>query len=233
MEQDFIIYHGSQQIVEVPKFGIGKKYNDYGQGFYCTENIELAKEWACPIKNDGYANKYRLSLDGMNVMHLTKGQFNILNWLAILLTHRKFDINSPVGNNAREFILSHFMPNITDVDVMIGYRADDSYFSFAEDFVNNTISLRDLNLAMQLGTLGEQVVLLSERSFQQIAFIEYEAVDYREYYYKRAERDQNARAAYTNRKKNLQQLMDDIFILDIMREDMKYDDPRLQSIISE
>ncbi len=233
MKPDFIIYHGSQQIVEVPKFGIGKKYNDYGQGFYCTENIELAKEWACPVKNDGYANKYRLSLDGMNVMHLTKGQFNILNWLAILLTHRKFDINSPVGNNAREFILSHFMPNITDVDVMIGYRADDSYFSFAEDFVNNTISLRDLNLAMQLGTLGEQVVLLSERSFQQIAFIEYEAVDYREYYYKRAERDQNARAAYTNRKKNLQQLMDDIFILDIMREDMKYDDPRLQSTISE
>lgn len=233
MKPDFIIYHGSQQIVEVPKFGIGKKYNDYGQGFYCTENIELAKEWACPVKNDGYANKYRLSLDGMNVMHLTKGQFNILNWLAILFTHRKFDINSPVGNNAREFILSHFMPNITDIDVMIGYRADDSYFSFAEDFVNNTISLRDLNLAMQLGTLGEQVVLLSERSFQQIVFIEYEAADYREYYYKRAKRDQNARAAYTNRKKNLQQLMDDIFILDIMREDMKYDDPRLQSIISE
>ena len=50
MKQDLIIYHGSQQIVETPKFGIGKKYNDYGQGFYCTESIELAKEWACPIK---------------------------------------------------------------------------------------------------------------------------------------------------------------------------------------
>ncbi|MGN1097515.1 MAG: DUF3990 domain-containing protein, partial [Clostridia bacterium] len=85
MKQDLIIYHGSQQIVEVPKFGIGKKYNDYGRGFYCTENIDLAKEWACPVKNDGYSNKYRLSLDGMNVMHLTKGEFNILNWLAILL----------------------------------------------------------------------------------------------------------------------------------------------------
>lgn len=233
MKRDLIIYHGSQQIVEVPKFGVGKKYNDYGQGFYCTENIELAKEWACPIKNDGYSNKYRLMLDGMNVMHLTKGEFNILNWLAILLAHRKFDINSPVSNNAREFILNRFMPDTTNIDVLIGYRADDSYFSFAEDFVNNTISLRDLNLAMQLGTLGEQVVLLSKRSFQQIKFIEYEVADYREYYYKRAERDQNARAAYKNKKKNLQQLMDDIFVLDIMREDMKYDDPRLQSVISE
>ncbi|MCF0142741.1 MAG: DUF3990 domain-containing protein, partial [Parasporobacterium sp.] len=48
MTENLTIYHGSQQIVEVPRFGMGKPYNDYGQGFYCTENIELAKEWACP-----------------------------------------------------------------------------------------------------------------------------------------------------------------------------------------
>ena len=99
--------------------------------------------------------------------------------------------------------------------------------------MNNTISLRDLNLAIQLGTLGEQVVLLSERSFKHIEFVGYEVADYREYYYKRAERDQNARATYASQKKNLQQLMDDIFVLDIMREDMQHDDPRLQSVISE
>ena len=62
MKKDISIYHGSQQIVEVPKYGVGKTYNDYGQGFYCTENIELAKEWACPVKNDGYANKYTMHL---------------------------------------------------------------------------------------------------------------------------------------------------------------------------
>lgn len=233
MNQNLIIYHGSQQIVEVPQYGIGKEYNDYGRGFYCTESIELAKEWACPVKNDGYSNKYRLSLDGLNTMHLTEGKFNILSWLAILLAHRKFDITSPVGNQAREFILDRFLPDTEGVDVMIGYRADDSYFSFAEDFVNNTISLRDLNLAMQLGTLGEQIVLLSKRSFGQIEFVEHEVADYREYYYKRAQRDQNARAAYKNRKKNFQQLVNDVFVLDMIREDMQYDDPRLQSAISE
>lgn len=232
MKNNLILYHGSQQIVEMPKYGIGKRYNDYGQGFYCTENKELAKEWACPVKNDGYANMYRLTLDGLNIMHLTEGEFNILNWLAILLAHRKFDLNSPLAKNAREFVLERFTPDVTGVDVMIGYRADDSYFSFAEDFLNNTISLRDLNQAMQLGKLGEQVALLSERSFQQIEFIEYEVVDYRQYYYKRAERDQNARAAYKSEKTNLQQLINDLFILDIIREDMNDDDKRLQSILS-
>jgi hypothetical protein len=231
--KDLILYHGSQQIVEVPTFGIGKKYNDYGQGFYCTESIELAKEWACPIKRDGYSNKYKMHLDGLTVMHLTSGAFNILNWLAILLEHRKFDITSAIGNNAREYILSNFRPDTSGVDVMIGYRADDSYFSFAEDFVNNTISLRDLHIAMQLGTLGEQVVLLSKRSFKQIEFIEYEVAEHQKYYYKRDERDKTARTDYANRKKNLQQLMDDIFVLDIMREAMKCDDPRLQRTVSE
>lgn len=232
MKKDLIIYHGSQQIVEVPEFGKGKTYNDYGQGFYCTENIELAKEWACPVKNDGYSNKYIMHFEGLNVMHLTKGEFNILNWLAILLKNRKFDITSPVGNSAREFILSRFMPNTDNIDEMIGYRADDSYFSFAEDFVNNVISLRDLERAMQLGTLGEQIVLISERSFKQIEFVEQETADYREYYFKRAERDKKAREAYASQKKNLQQLINDIFVLDIIREDMRKDDPRLQSVIS-
>ena len=233
MKQNMIIYHGSQQIIEKPRFGVVKAYNDYGQGFYCTESIELAKEWACPVKNDGYSNKYSLSLDGLNIMYLTRDKFNVLNWLAVLLTNRKFDITSPVGNQAREFIIERFMPDIDGVDVMIGYRADDSYFSFAEDFVNNTISLHDLNFAMQLGALGEQVVLVSERTFRQIEFVEHEVVDYREYYYKRTKRDQEARAGYKNHKKTLQQLTNDIFVLDIMREDMNDDDPCLQSAISE
>ncbi len=230
---DLTIYHGSQQIVEKPQYGIGKTYNDYGQGFYCTESSEIAKEWACPVKNDGYCNQYTLSLNGLNVMHLTKGTFNILNWLAVLLANRKFDISSPIGNNAKDYLLAHFMPDMTEVDVMIGYRADDSYFSFAEDFVNNMISLRDLNYAMKLGTLGEQVVLLSERAFKQIKFKGYEIADHREYYYKRSKRDQNARADYAPKKKNLHQLIDDIYVLDLLRGNIDHDDPRLQSLISE
>ncbi len=228
MENRLTLYHGSEQIVEVPQYGVGKKYNDYGLGFYCTESLELAKEWACPTKKDGYANRYVLSLDGLKVLHLTKGEFHILNWLALLLQNRRFDIDNSVGSNAREYILTHFLPDISDVDVIVGYRADDSYFSFAQDFVNNTISVRDLNQAMQLGTLGEQVVLLSEKAFRQITFIGYETADYREYYYKRMERDTQARDRYCKQKKELSVLKDDLFVLDILREEMRPDDERLQ-----
>ena len=30
------LYHGSSHIVDQPKYGYGKPYNDYGLGFYCT-----------------------------------------------------------------------------------------------------------------------------------------------------------------------------------------------------
>ncbi len=228
MENRLILYHGSEQIVEVPQYGVGKKYNDYGQGFYCTESAELAKEWACPTKKDGYANRYMLPLDGLKVMYLTRGEFHILNWMALLLQNRHFDINNSIGSAAKEYILTHFLLDISDVDVIIGYRADDSYFSFAQDFINNTISVRDLNQAMRLGTLGEQVVLISEKAFCQIVFEGYETADYREYYYKRMEHDAQARDSYRKQKKALSVLKDDLFVLDILREELREDDERLQ-----
>lgn len=107
------IYHGSQQIIQKPEFGKGRTYNDYGQGFYCTESVELAKEWACPSVHDGYANCYELCLDGLNILYLTRGEFNILNWLALLLANRHFDINSPMGAGARE--AEHGQPNMKKV----------------------------------------------------------------------------------------------------------------------
>ena len=55
-----ILYHGSTEIVKNPLYGNGKMYNDYGQGFYCTEEIELAKEWACTEDSDDY-NRFVIS----------------------------------------------------------------------------------------------------------------------------------------------------------------------------
>ena len=63
-----ILYHGSPGIIEQPVFGKGKTYNDYGRGFYCTEHIELAKEWACTEGTDGYANQYELDTDRKSVV---------------------------------------------------------------------------------------------------------------------------------------------------------------------
>lgn len=83
-----ILYHGSTNIIEHPQFGQGKKYNDYGRGFYCTENIELAKEWSCNEGINGYANRYDLDLTGLRILRLSSNEYTVLHWLAILMDNR-------------------------------------------------------------------------------------------------------------------------------------------------
>ncbi len=209
------IYHGSTEIVKNPSRGKGKVYNDYGQGFYCTENIELAKEWACTEDSDGYANQYALDMNDLKVMDLCSDKYSILHWLALLMKYRVVRFSTPIMKRSSDWLLEHYLPDISDVDVMKGYRADDSYFSYARAFVNNEITLTQLSYAMKLGNLGEQIVLKSDKAFEKIQFQEAHFVDKREYYVKRVIRDTEARNAYL--KELEKEDIDGLYIQDLMR----------------
>lgn len=221
-----ILYHGSPDIIEKPVFGKGKPYNDYGRGFYCTEHIELAKEWACTGGVDGYANQYEIDTRGLSVLDLSSDDYTILNWLALLMLHRQGRLSAPVAKQGRDHLLQNFLPDFEKYDAIIGYRADDSYFSFARSFVSNTISLKQLGNAMRLGKLGEQFVLKSPKAFDAICFLGYTVADNAVYYAKRKVRDDEARAAYAKELEAAD--IDGIFMRDILREEMKPDDPRLR-----
>lgn len=71
-----------------PKFGGGDDKHDYGRGFYLTENIELAKEWAVcrPNEKNGWVHKYELECDGLKILDFQEK--NVLAWLAELMKHR-------------------------------------------------------------------------------------------------------------------------------------------------
>lgn len=216
-----IIYHGSKDIIEKPEFGKGNKKNDYGLGFYCTENVELAKEWACSNnETNGYANQYEIDLSAYKVLDLREEKYSILNWMAILLKFRTFDVNTPISAQAKEYILENFYVNVEEYDVIIGYRADDSYFSFAKDFINNTISVEQLAEAMRLGDLGIQIVLKSKRAFDTVKYISYELAESKEYYVKRVSRDKKARETYLSGQRQ-NSAHDGLFVIDIIRKGLK------------
>ena len=219
-----IIYHGSKDIIEKPEFGKGNKRNDYGLGFYCTENAELAKEWACSDnETNGYANKYEIDLSDYKVLDLREEKYSILNWMALLLKFRTFDVNTPIAAQAKEYILENFYVDVEEYDVIIGYRADDSYFSFAKDFISNTISVEQLAEAMRLGELGIQVVLKSKKAFDTVKYISFESAECKEYYVKRVSRDKKARETYlSGHRQNLG--ADGLFVMDIIRKGLKNGD---------
>ena len=221
------IYHGSISIIKKPIYGYGNPYNDYGLGFYCTDDKELAKEWSVTYDLDGYANEYEIDLSNLKVIDLSKKPYCILNWLAILLKNRTFKSKSPLAEEAKKYILSHYLIDYSDIDVMIGYRADDSYFSFARDFISGTISYRQLTNALKLGNLGKQIVLLSKKAFEALHYIDNEPVDTIEWFPKKEKRELTAKKDYFDVNRN-QRKKNDIYIINIIDEKMEANDERLQ-----
>lgn len=143
------------------------------------------------------------------------------NIISINRNHYK---KGSIAEEAKKYLADNFLLDISEYDIIIGYRADDSYFSFAQDFVMGAISLQKLSEAMRLGQLGEQVVLKSEKAFEKINFLDYEAVAAVEYYTKKVTRDRDAQREY-RKSKRTQATIQELYILDIMRENIKHGDP--------
>lgn len=224
MDKIITIFHGSDHVVETPVFGGGRKNNDFGRGFYCTESNDLAKEWAVSSLSDGFSNRYTLNRECLNILNLNSPEFTILNWIAVLVEHRLFSIKTPVAKRAKQYLIDSFGINVNAFDLIVGYRADDSYFDYAEAFINNGITVEQLAGAMRLGKLGEQIVLKSQFAFSKIKFEGFENADKGTYYVLRKARDDDANKTYL---KMLEKEVDGLYIQDIMRGGVKNDDPRI------
>lgn len=221
-----ILFHGTEHILRQPVFHGGKPYNDYGYGFYCTENRELAKEWAVTDEHDGFANQYELNDGDLRVLDLNR-DYTILTWLAVLLQHRTFSIDTPLGVEAVRYLREFFYVDVEKYDVVYGYRADDSYFSFAQDFISGAISIRQLREAMHLGDLGMQYVLKSRKAFENLRYVSAERALRSVWLAQKKERDRRARRAYLQSDR-MRWRKGELYILTILDEEIKPGDPRLQ-----
>ena len=176
---------------------------------------------------DGYANCYELDLKGLKVLNLNDGSYTVLHWLALLLQNRKFKDKSVLVKNAKEYLIKNYTIDYSNYDVIIGFRADDSYFAFARDFLQGTISYRQLSIALKLGNLGEQIVLKTKKAFERLCFVDAEQAFANEWYEKKIKRENDARNEYFNSTK-MEHKKGDIYINQIIDGDIEVDDERLQ-----
>lgn len=230
MNKIITLFHGSEKVIEAPSFGEGKRNNDFGLGFYCTETKKLAKEWAVSSLRDGFCNRYTLDTEYMKILNLNSPDYTILNWIAVLVEHRLFSIKTPIARRAKKYLIDNFGINVNAFDIVIGYRADDSYFDYAESFLNNAISVEQLAAAMKLGKLGEQIVLKSQFAFSRIRFEGFDVAEKEEFYVLRKARDDEANRLYLEL---LEEESDGLYIQDIIRGGITNDDSRIPRNISE
>ena len=189
-----ILYHGTQNKIVTPVFGGGNDKHDYGRGFYLTEVLNLAKEWAVCVPNseNGWVHKYELDCTGLKILDFQKK--DVLNWLAELMKHRDAADSKRYRMLAAKFIDKHGI-DTSDYDVIKGWRADASYFYIAKEFVRDNIDMDILEELLSLGGLGIQYCIKSERAYAQLHEIEEDmiSVPYSEFNEQYNQRDIEAR----------------------------------------
>ena len=189
-----ILFHGSPDKIVVPEYGKGEEKHDYGKGFYLTENLELAKEWAVCRPNDvnGFVHKYELETEGLRILDFQSR--GVLEWLAELMKHRDAADSKRYRMLAKKFIEKYGI-DTEEYDIIKGWRANASYFYIAKEFVRDNIDLDILEELLSLGGLGIQYCIKSEAAYSRLHEIEENLliVDYAEFNEKYNHRDITAR----------------------------------------
>ena len=177
------LYYGSKTYLQTPSFGEGNPNNDYGLGFYMSDNFSMAKLWASQYEDGGYAITYDCNLSGLSILKLDSAtEEDVLRWITLLVKHR-FSYQQKIRyKDVIDWMINHFDVQISQYDMVIGYRADDSYFNYSIGFVAGEISLQTLLKAMKLGKLGLQYVLISKQSFRRIQFVDATIINYSDDY---------------------------------------------------
>lgn len=215
-----ILFHGSKYIIEKPSFDYKNSNSDYGSGFYCTCDLESAKEWACRNSSNGIVNKYSLDIRNLKILDLTDSKYSIFHWMTLLIknriiTQQVYKYNKTVI----DYLFENYSIDLSSYDLVIGYRADDAYFKFPIAFIEGRISINQIEEVYRLGELGKQVVVISKKAFDKIKFLEFLEVS-EDYHFKYRNRIISANTKLENLLSRERNIYEDT-IIDIVRKSKK------------
>lgn len=189
-----ILYHGSQNEKVTPQFGLGNEKHDYGKGFYLTESLDLAKEWAVyrPEESNGWVHKYELETEGLKILDFQEK--DVLAWLAELMKHRDAADSKRYRMLSKKFIEKYGI-DTNGYDVIKGWRANASYFYIAKAFVRDEVDVDILAELLLLGGLGTQYCIKTEKAYKNLTEIssDLQSVCFTQFNEKYNERDITAR----------------------------------------
>lgn len=192
--EKIILYHGTADEIVKPTYGKGEEKHDYGQGFYLTEDIDLAYEWAvCKPNNlNGFVHQYELDTEGLKILDLEEK--GVLAWLAELMKHRDAADSKRYRVLAKKFIDKYGI-DTDGYDVIKGWRANASYFYIAKEFVRDNIDMDILEELLSLGGLGIQYCIKSKLAYSKLHEVNssVQIVSYEKFNKKYNKRDIDAR----------------------------------------
>ena len=193
LNQITTVFHGSLSQEIAPEYGRGKSYHDYGNGFYTSADKALANEWAVSLSTgeNGYCHAFSLDTTNLCCLSIDAAE-DVLSWMAILMKHRPGTDTRRWDLIQQRFIDKYYI-NVDAYDLVVGYRANDSYLAIAKQFARGEIGVGILARLLKLGSFGVQVCVKSRLAYTRLRYLELSEVDYEQYHAQFISRDEESR----------------------------------------
>ena len=145
------VYHGSTVEVKKPDVTYGRFDIDFGQGFYVTQNKEMAYKWAAR-KNSSVVSEYNLNTDELRSITLKADK----QWLDFVAANRGY---------------SKTKYDVSQLDLIIGPVADDNLYGTMENYFDGSIDAETTVKILNVMDYSEQIVLKTQKAQECIEFV--------------------------------------------------------------
>ena len=148
MNENIIIFHGSNVLVEKPQIIVSGFYKDFGYGFYCTSIEKQARKWALTKKGESIVSVFSYQED--NALKINSFPKMTDEWLDFVVDCRRG--------------IKH------EYDIVEGPMADDQIWDYVEDFMEGTITREAFWVLAKFKYPTHQIVFCTQESLRTLKF---------------------------------------------------------------
>lgn len=158
-----LLFHGAKTSLEgKPNLKHNKRINDFGNGFYCGENLEQSVMFVASYPESSlYMLKFREKGLKKHVFHVDR------NWMLMVAYYR-----GRLDSYANSNVLKKQLRILQDVDYIIAPIADNRMFEIIDSFIDGEITDVQCQHCLSATNLGNQFVFVSQKALGQITMLE-------------------------------------------------------------
>jgi len=160
---EILLFHGSKTGIEGEiDLSHNKRINDFGNGFYCGENLEQSAMFVATYTG---SSLYMLKF---NPQGLKKRVFHVdQHWMLMVAYFR---------GNLKEYeesaVIKKLIKSTEGCDYIVAPIADNRMFEIIDSFINGEITDIQCQHCLSATNLGNQYVFISQKAIDQITLLE-------------------------------------------------------------
>lgn len=151
-----MVYHGSNQEIQIPDLAHSRKNVDFGCGFYTTPLYDQAVKWCEKFKHRGKVgiiSRYRFDEKAYQELKILKFEKYSEEWLDFIVKCR-------IGSDK------------TDYDIVVGGVANDKVFNTVELYLDNLIDKKEAIGRLRYEKPNLQICFRTQKALREYLYYE-------------------------------------------------------------